>query len=327
MWRRGGNRSGAAPDPIQGGTSDAFGSAETSKTEPTATRFPTPAATPFPNRVVVEKEQEGRKIRFEVHSLDRTPELRFRTCSYEENSGNRDCIEQGQWRITAKEEHELVVVQVTLWGKGRVDMRTRDRATRGRAAELRDSANVVYPSLQVWEVAWQDFGGSSNALVEVDAYRCQDGVRIEVEEETHIVWKNESRYEQYVHFKDGVAPIVPEAGKWVPEAWWIPTGGSRNYVYQQPGDHKYRLHCTKGTWSEWSPMQVRVVAAAGLGTPPVNYGVLHRRSFLGNHNVRYLQDNVGFPGILVFEVTKGADLKEIRWRAGEQIQVDLQPSS
>ena len=72
---------------------------------------------------------------------------------------------------------------------------------------------------------------------------------------------------------------------------------------------------------------MRVVAAAGLGTPPVNYGVLHRRSFLGNHNVRYLQDNVGFPGILVFEVTKGADLKEIRWRAGEQIQVDLQPSS
>ena len=303
-------------DPAEGGTPGALGSLMTSE--------PAPIATPLPTRVIVGKQGHSRNIRFEVHSLERTPELRFGLCSYDPNSGCQNRSGEDEWRITAKEDHELVAVKVTLWGKGqgRVDGRARIRF-----AEIRDSENNAYPALHAWEAAWQSFGGTSFAFVEVDAHRCEDGVRIEVEENAYIVWKNESRYSQYIHFNDGTPPIVPEAGQWIPGAWWIPEGGSRNYLYQQTGEHRYRLHCTKGRYSTWSPMQVRVVEAGSVKTASLNYGLLVRSAFLDKYEARYLENNVGKPGYLVFEVPKGAELKEIRWLAGEQVKVDLQPSS
>ena len=300
-------------------------STPTPEPTPTPELSPTPAAIPLPARVIVGKEGHSRNIRFEVHSLERTPELQFRLCSYDPKSGCQNRSGEDEWRITAKEDHELVAVNVTLWGKagvGRLDGRARMRF-----AEIRDSENNAYPALQAWEAAWQSFKGTSFASVDVDVHRCEDGVRIEVEENAYIVWKNESGYSQYIHFEDGTPPIVPEAGQWIPEARWIPEGGSRNYLYQQTGEHRYRLHCTMGRYSKWSPLQVRVVKAGGVKTGSLNYGLLLRSAFLDKYEVRYLRNNVGKPGYLVFEIPKGAELKEIRWLAGEQVKVDLQPPS
>ena len=266
------------------------------------------------------KMQEGRRLRLEVHSLERTPELRFHWCPYDDNSGELDCSRQENRIIIAEPENELVVVKATIWGISPVSTQPRDAA-----AELRDVTNVAYRSLAAWETAWHDFRGSPYALFRADSGSCNDGVRILVEEGTPISWWNEIRGDQYIYFEDGIHPIVPEQGKWIREARWIHEGGSRIYVYEKPGEHKYRLLCGEGR-STWDAVLIRVIKHADAAAAFLDQGYA---PFLESSRVwhRYLQPNSGYTGFLVFEAPEGIELQDIRWRAGEYTMIDLQPSA
>ena len=252
--------------------------------------------------------RKGRTLHFSVVSLERTPELRYATCDVLTGSNPPTCDPNGmsrRWSIAPQgTEMELVLV------RARVENHTAVSAVinvNREAAELRDFANATFFPLAVTETAWQDFRGEPEAIVRVNKGECFDGTRALIDVGSSVRWQSESDEGQVVAFEDTSA-AVGSGGKAE-----IAPGSSLAHTFGQHGTYAYA--CSGGDGEE-RPAELRVAAPG----PEGDYIDRTTRFLQGSFR---LPQGHGVDGYLVFEVPKGTEFRDIRWRAGDSITFDF----
>ena len=237
--------------------------------------------------------RQGRTLHFSVVSIERTPELRYSTIDPE------GIIRR--WTLEASSEGmELAVV------RARVENHTAVSAIINvdrNAAELRDFANATYFPLPITQSVWQDFRGESEALVRLDLGQCFDGTRALLDPGTTVKWQSEAEETQYIAFDDLSAAFGPTGQT------EIAPGSSVSHTFNEVGTYSY--NCSTPERDDW-PAEIQV-AIPQAGTDYIE------RSTQFIQGSFELQQGHGLDGYMVFEVPRGTEFRDMRWRAGDSI--------
>ena len=248
--------------------------------------------------------KKGRTLHFSVVSVERTPELRYSTCDVLAGSNPPVCDPAGterNWAIAPSAEGlELVLVRARVENHTAVSAILHVDRT---GAELRDVANSVYRPLSIYESAWRDFRGESEALVRMDAGECFDGPRTLLDVGSEVRWLSEADEVQYIDFEDPAVFGSPQGRA------EIAPGTSLSRAVSEAGTYHYV--CGGSDGPEW-PAQVRVA------DPQVSYDYIERTTTFLQGSFELLQGH-GLDGFLIFEAPIGTEFRDVRWRAGDSI--------
>ena len=237
---------------------------------------------------------QGQTLHVSVVSLERVPELRYSTVDPNE-------VIRRWTLLPSNPGNELVLARL------KVENHTVASATiniHRFAAELRDLANTTHHPVSVAETAWQDFHGEPEALVRMDSGQCFDGARALIEPGTTVRWQSESDTAQYLAFEDTSIAVGPDG-----RAELAP-GESVSHAFAEPGIYQYVCGNYYGAGEVW------VMPAADRPDDAM-------RSVLFLDGLFKLPKGYGLDGYLVFEAPAGTKFQDLRWLAGDSINIRL----
>ena len=233
---------------------------------------------------------QGRVLHVNVVSIDRVPEIRYSTI---------DPLEViRDWRlIPSAKGHELVLVRAKV--ENHTAVKTVLNVDRS-AAELRDVTNNSYFPVAIGTSVHQDLRGVPVATVRMSLGQCFDPVRLVVEAGTEVRWLNEDDTPQFVEFggiRTGIGPA-----------------GAHFRTFDQVGVFDYKCGVEDLSVQE---AQVMVVEKGSESEVEPRSVAFLEGSF-------ELQRGHGLDGFLVFEAPPKAQLRDMRWKAGDSITIRFQ---
>ncbi len=240
---------------------------------------------------------QGRTLHLNVMSMDRVAELRYSTIDPQQVVRH--------WHLPPSAgDLELVLLRLKVENHTAVSTIVNiDRA----AAEMRDFSNGSYFPLAISESVYQDLRGEPDARIRMNLGQCFDPNRLVVDTGTELKWTNEGDVQHFVEF-DGAE--VPLGGTGRGE---IAPSGSISHNFGRAGVFDYNC----GTAD--TPPQAAQVLVVDKGSGPD----VRERSVLFLEGSFELPRNTGIDGWMVFEVPKGTQIRDLRWRAGDSITVSL----
>jgi len=238
---------------------------------------------------------EGRILLLNVLEIDRTDELLYSTIDPE------DVIRK--WRIKpSKAGQELLLMRFKV--ENHVAVNT---------VLVVDEQSVViegffendYRPISVNRTVILDQRGQGEGTVTVADGECTDHARLVVNAGTNVQWTNRGESGTAIQFGAGA---VPGLGDGLVQ---IAPGGSVSNRFDQPGTFEYQCSAGDGSVQE---AQILVEASDSVRDKKEN-------------NILFLEGSFDLPrgtsldGWMVFEIPKGTEIKNLRWRAGDSITV------
>ncbi len=234
----------------------------------------------------------GRTLHLNVVSIERAPELRYRTIDPNEVIRT--------WRaVSSGNGQELVLVRM------KVENHTAISAVLHvdqQAVELRDFVRGTYFPINLGARLYQDLRDQPEVTVRMSLGQCFDPNRMYITEGTTVKWVNEGDKVHFVQLDPedtDPSPINPG------ETFSHTFGGSETLDYQCSAE-------------EILPQAGQIVVEPASTEAPVK-----ERSMVFIDGSFELLRDTGIDGWVVFEAPKGTEFRDLRWRAGDSITVSF----
>ncbi len=238
---------------------------------------------------------EGRILILNVLEMDRSDELRYSTIDTE------DVVRK--WRIQpSKEGQELLLMRFRI--ENHVALNTVLVADQ-QAAVLEGFFQDEYRPISVTDTVFLDGRGQGDAAVTLEDGECTNHARVVVNAGASVQWTNEGDAESAIQFAPGVTTGLGN------DLIQIAPGGTVSTRFDQPGTFSYQC---SGADGDLQPAQILVEEANSVREQRENNILFLEGSF-------ELPKDTSLDGWMIFDVPEGAEIKNLRWRAGDSITV------